>query len=380
MYLFLIQQQHVFKSVNYIIYQSQVEKAPVQSSFSKFIPAKVRQTNSTSVVTRKTLPNILKSSKKREFLEAQRKAKLQRFEVAKQRQEEQKRIQKEKRLLLKAEKKKLKEKDCRKRLRTTQFQTDREDRKSLIERFDEDYKPILGPVITELCKMQIKRTKLRTVRYSPLLMDIAVDLMRHCTQKVYNYLTTILPLPSFSTVRCYAYDRRDVSTAEAEKNRSCELDPSQSQQTDEINSSDDDLTFDEDSDIENEATCEVNKTSVCTNNETHPIPQQTKNFHLSELHESFSLELVESNERKKCDIEYNKSINREDRASPSFQPLQAKNFQLPELDESFPLEIDEGCQEEYSSVRHLQENSQIQYLPERDKSPSPLLEKNIVRL
>ena len=324
-----------------MIDQSQVEKAPIQQLFLNNITP-VKPTNPTSLASQRALRNIVKYFKNKELLEADRKAKLQKLEATKQRHEEQNQLKKEerlkKRLRLKTGKKKLREKQRKKRLVAARFKTDREHRKFLIERFDKDFKPILGPVITELCKMQIKRKNSRKVLFTPLQMDIAVDIKRHCTPKAYNYLTTILPLPSFPTVM-RAMSRRDVATAEAEKNRSCELDdqldPSQSQQTDEINSSDDDLTFDEDSDIENEVTCEVNNTSVCTNNETHPIPQQAKNFHLPELDESFSFEFEEACEKQvNSKTEDNSAINRENRASP-LQPLETQSLQLPELDGSF---------------------------------------------
>ena len=73
-------------------------------------------------------------------------------------------------------------------------------RKNYAELFGEDLKPLLGPVLAEFCKMQIKSIKDRSQRYSAYHVQIALELYKGLKRDAYQFLTQFLPLPSFRTI------------------------------------------------------------------------------------------------------------------------------------------------------------------------------------
>ena len=68
------------------------------------------------------------------------------------------------------------------------------------ERFGEDFKHLLGPVLAEFCKMQIRSRRKKQARYSPYQINLADQLLKGLKRKGYRFLMKYLPLPSLTTM------------------------------------------------------------------------------------------------------------------------------------------------------------------------------------
>ena len=212
----------------------------------------VQALNFAPALSKTALNEIVEYIKKKEKIEAEKLQKqrmlesLRKYEEVKQRKKEEakqkrmeelkKRAEERRRERMLKEKERRKERERKAKAKSPRFQTEKEHRKFLVERFERDFEPLLGPVITELCKMQLRKNKLKKVLYTPRQMDIAIDIMRHCSQKAYIYLTTILPLPSFITVLRVMNKRKGIVKTETIPREA----------------DDDELTFDDDSDFEDD--------------------------------------------------------------------------------------------------------------------------------
>ena len=65
----------------------------------------------------------------------------------------------------------------------------------------EDFINLLGPTLTEICKMKLARGRKKNTRYTPHQIYIGCEIYAHTDAKTYEYLSNILPLPSLSTTK-----------------------------------------------------------------------------------------------------------------------------------------------------------------------------------
>jgi len=69
-----------------------------------------------------------------------------------------------------------------------------------IDTFTKDYGDLLGPYLTELCKMQLLRRKQKSPRYTPFQKWIATNILVSTSISGYRLLSTMFALPSSTTI------------------------------------------------------------------------------------------------------------------------------------------------------------------------------------
>ena len=69
-----------------------------------------------------------------------------------------------------------------------------------IDNFCSEYSHHLGEKLIEFCKMQLLKNKMKKIRYSPYQKYLATNLMLGTSVRGYEFIRTILPLPSSETV------------------------------------------------------------------------------------------------------------------------------------------------------------------------------------
>ena len=69
-----------------------------------------------------------------------------------------------------------------------------------VDKFSDEHGEILGPYLTEMCRMKFLSQKMKRMRYTPYQIWFASNLMLGTSSKSYKFLRHILPLPSHETV------------------------------------------------------------------------------------------------------------------------------------------------------------------------------------
>ena len=72
-----------------------------------------------------------------------------------------------------------------------------------IDKFEEEYGELLGPYVSQICKMQLLKHKLKTMRYTKKQIWIGAYMLIGSTILGYKVLRQMMHLPSFSTIRRY---------------------------------------------------------------------------------------------------------------------------------------------------------------------------------
>lgn len=70
--------------------------------------------------------------------------------------------------------------------------------------FEHKYKNYLGPYVTEFCKLQLLKCKLKRINYTQFQKWLAMNIMLATSNSGYRFLSNILPLPTAQTVlKCF---------------------------------------------------------------------------------------------------------------------------------------------------------------------------------
>ena len=85
-------------------------------------------------------------------------------------------------------------------IRTKRHRVKRKFKKVNVDDFEDKYGDVLGPYLTELCKMKLNNQRVKQMRYSHFQKWLAVNFMVSCSINGYKFLARIFCLPSPCTI------------------------------------------------------------------------------------------------------------------------------------------------------------------------------------